>query len=379
MTATTRTRIPFVDLVGLHAPFKSELMAVVEKAIDSAGFIGGAPVNAFEKQFAEFVGASACSLVNSGTDALRLALIAAGVGPDSVAYTVPNTFIATAESIVQAGATLRLVDVEPDTCLMSADALARALENHVPRAGVVDAIVPVHLYGQCVDMDPINRLAEEKGLVVIEDAAQAHGATYKGRQAGTLGLAAAFSFYPGKNLGALGEGGAVTSNDAALCGRVSMLRDHGQAAKAEHVYVGYNARLDAIQAGFLSVKLPKLAQWNAARQYLARRYDEGFAGDRRIRPVAIREFNVSCRHLYVVHVPDRDRVMRAMETQGIGVALHYPKPIHLQPCFRDLGLKEGSFPVAEMLADELLSLPLFPGMTDAQVDRVAAVLKDSLG
>jgi dTDP-4-amino-4,6-dideoxygalactose transaminase len=379
MTATTRTRIPFVDLVGLHAPFKSELMAVVEKAIDSAGFIGGAPVNAFEKQFAEFVGASACSLVNSGTDALRLALIAAGVGPDSVAYTVPNTFIATAESIVQAGATLRLVDVEPDTCLMSADALARALENHVPRAGVVDAIVPVHLYGQCVDMDPINRLAEEKGLVVIEDAAQAHGATYKGRQAGTLGLAAAFSFYPGKNLGALGEGGAVTSNDAALCGRVSMLRDHGQAAKAEHVYVGYNARLDAIQAGFLSVKLPKLAQWNAARQYLARRYDEGFAGDRRIRPVAIREYNVSSRHLYVVHVPERDRVMRAMEAQGIGVALHYPKPIHLQPCFRDLGLKEGSFPVAEMLADELLSLPLFPGMTDAQVDRVAAVLKDSLG
>jgi len=379
MTATTSTRIPFVDLVGLHAPLKSELMAVVDMAIDRAGFIGGAPVNAFERQFAEYVGAAACSLVHSGTDALRLALIAAGVGPGSVAYTVPNTFIATAEAIVQAGATLRLVDVEPDTCLMSADTLARALESHAPRAGVVDAIVPVHLYGQCADMDPINRLAEAKGMVIVEDAAQAHGATYKGRQAGTLGLAAAFSFYPGKNLGALGEGGAVTSNDAGLCERVSMLRDHGQAAKANHVYIGYNARLDAIQAGFLSVKLPKLAEWNAARQYLARRYDAAFAGDRRIRPVAIREYNVSSRHLYVVHVADRDRVMRAMEAQGIGVALHYPKPVHLQPCFRDLGLNEGSFPVAEMLADELLSLPLFPGMTDAQVDRVADVLKDSLG
>jgi dTDP-4-amino-4,6-dideoxygalactose transaminase len=379
VTTTTSTRIPFVDLVGLHAPLKSELMAVLEAAIDRAGFIGGERVNAFEREFADFVGTSACSLVNSGTDALRLALIAAGVGPGSVAYTVPNTFIATAESIVQAGAALRLVDVEPDTCLMSAQALARALENHVPRAGVIDAIVPVHLYGQCADIDAINRLAQEKGMMVIEDAAQAHGATYKGRQAGTLGLAAAFSFYPGKNLGALGEGGAVTSDDAGLCQRVSMLRDHGQAAKADHVYVGYNARLDAIQAGFLSVKLPKLAQWNAARQHLAQRYDAAFAGDRHIRPVAIREYNVSSRHLYVVHVADRDRVMRAMEAQGIGVALHYPKPIHLQPCLRDLGLGEGSFPVSEMLADELLSLPLFPGMTDAQMDRVVNVLKESLG
>jgi len=376
MTATTA--IPFVDLVGLHAPLKSELMAVVERAIDSASFIGGPMVSSFEKEFANFVGAAACSLVNSGTDALRFALIAAGVGPGSVVYTVPNTFIATVESIVQAGGELRFVDVEPDSSLMSVELLARALENYEPRAGKVDAVVPVHLYGQCADMDAINALAEKKGLIVIEDAAQAHGATYKDRQAGTLGLAAAFSFYPGKNLGACGEGGAVTSNDAGLCERVSMLRDHGQASKANHIYVGYNGRLDSIQAGFLSVKLRHLPEWNAERQRLSQNYDAAFADHPSIRPVAIRQHNKSSRHLYVVHVPERDRVMQELQAQGVSVALHYPKPIHLQKCFCDLGCGLGSFPVAERLADELLSLPLFPGMTFAQAERVVNALEESV-
>jgi dTDP-4-amino-4,6-dideoxygalactose transaminase len=372
------TTVPFADLIGLHAPLKPELMAIVEKALDTAGFIGGPMVSDFETEFAEFVGASACSLVNSGTDALRFALIAAGVGPGSVAYTVPNTFIATAESIVQAGAAVRFVDVEPDTSLMSVDRLAQALKDYSPRPGIVDAIVPVHLYGQCADMDAINELAEERGMIVIEDAAQAHGATYKDRQAGTLGLAAAFSFYPGKNLGACGEGGAVTTNDVGLCERVSMLRDHGQASKANHIYVGYNGRLDSIQAGFLSVKLRHLPAWNADRQRISDDYDSAFADHPKIRPLAMRQHNASSRHLYVIHVPERDRVMRDLQSQGIGAALHYPHPIHLQQCFRELGLAKGSFPVTEKLAEELLSLPLFPGMTSAQVGRVVDAVKGSV-
>ena len=375
---TVSAKIPFADLPGLHAPLKSELMAIFEKALDTAGFIGGPAVASFEKEFAEFVGASACSLVNSGTDALRLALIASGVGPGSVVYTVPNTFIATAELIVQAGAEVRFVDVEPDTSLMSVQLLAQALRRHTPRSGVIDAVVPVHLYGQCTDMDAINALAEENGLVVVEDAAQAHGATYKDRKAGTLGLAAAFSFYPGKNLGACGEAGAVTTNDADLCARVAMLRDHGQASKANHVYVGYNARLNSIQAAFLSVKLRKLPEWNAERLRIAQDYDAAFADHPKIRPVTMRQHNCSNRHLYVVHVPERDRVVHDMEMQGIGVALHYPKPIHLQPCFSALHLGKGSFPVSEKLADELMSLPLFPGMTSPQVDRVVSTLRDCM-
>ncbi len=371
---TTITAVPFVDLVRLHTALKPELIAILEKAIDNAGFIGGTMVRKFEKEFAEFVGVSSCSLVNSGTDALRFALIAAGVGRGSIVYTVPNTFIATAESIVQTGAGLRFVDVEPDTSLMSIELLAQALKDYSPRPGIVDAIVPVHLYGQCVDMDPLTELAKEKGLIVIEDAAQAHGATYKDRQAGTLGLAAAFSFYPGKNLGACGEGGAVTTNDAGLCERVSMLRDHGQISKDNHIYVGYNGRLDSIQAGFLSIKLPHLPAWNAERQRVSQYYDVAFADHPKIRPVAMRQHNSSSRHLYVVHVPERDCVIRNLQGQGIETALHYPKPIHMQGCFRDLGFGKGSFPVTESLASELLSLPLFPGMTSVQVDRVVDAL-----
>jgi dTDP-4-amino-4,6-dideoxygalactose transaminase len=370
--------IPFADLTLLHGPIKAELLAVVEKALDTSGFVGGAMVGTFEKQFAEFVGVAACSLVNSGTDALRLALLAAGVGPGSVVYTVPNTFIATAESIVQTGAEVRFVDVEPDTALMSVEQLAKALSGQPRRPDAIAAIVPVHLYGQCADMDAINELARKHELVVIEDAAQAHGATYKGRQAGTLGLAAAFSFYPGKNLGACGEGGAVTTNDADLSARVSMLRNHGEAGKADHHYVGYNARLDAIQAGILSVKLRNLVAWNAQRRAIAMQYDAAFVDEPRIRPIAVHPDNISNRHLYVVHVPDRDRVMSALQAGGINVALHYPKPIHLQKCFEELGLGAGSFPVAEKLANELLSLPLFPGMTSAQVERVATLLKGAV-
>jgi len=371
-------KIPFADLTLLNAPIKADLLAVVERALDTSGFIGGPMVSDFEKEFASFVGARACSAVHSGTDALRLGLIAAGVGPGSIVYTVPNTFIATAESIVQTGAEVRFVDVEPDTSLMSIELLADSLKQHRHRPGKIDAVVPVHLYGQCAEMDGINALAQDHGLIVIEDAAQAHGSTYKDRNAGTLGLAAAFSFYPGKNLGACGEGGAVTSDDAELCARVSMLRDHGQVADAEHIYVGYNARLDAIQAGMLSVKLRNLPAWNAERQGIALQYDRAFSGDRRIRSITIRRHNLSNRHLYVVHVPDRDRVMRTLQADRIGVSRHYPKPIHLQKCFDHLGHGKGSFPVSEKLATELLSLPLFPGMTSVQIERVAELLKGAL-
>ena len=270
---------------------------------------------------------------------------------------------------MQTGAELRFVDVEPDTSLMSVELLADALKQHNPRA---------HLYGQCADMDRINAVAEENGLIVVEDAAQAHGATYKDRQAGTLGLAAAFSFYPGKNLGACGEGGVVTSDDVELCARVSMLRDHGQVANAEHLYIGYNARLDAIQAGVLSVKLRHLPVWKAERQAVVRQYDGAFAGNQRVRPITIRQHNLSNRRLYVVHVPDRDRVMLTLQAEGIGVSRHCPKPIHLQRCFDGLGLGKGSFAVSEKLATELLSLPLFPGMASAQIERVVEFLKCAL-
>jgi dTDP-4-amino-4,6-dideoxygalactose transaminase len=370
--------IPFTDLIALHAPLKAELMQVLDKAIDGAAFIGGPMVDAFERQFAAYVGAAACSANHSGTDALRFALLAAGVGPGSIVYTVPNSFFATAEAIVQAGAEIRFVDVEADTSLMSTDRLSEALKGHVRRPGAVDAVVPVHLYGQCADMDVIQAVADEHGLIVIEDAAQAHGATYKGRKAGILGAAAAFSFYPGKNLGACGEAGAVTSNDAELIRRVSMWRDHGQASKANHVYVGYNGRLASIQAGFLSVKLPHIDTWNKDRQAASLRYDAAFAGDKRIRLTTIRQYNSSSRHVYAIHIGERDRVMKRLLDQGIGVALHYPTPIHLQPCFSGLGLGVGSFPVAEELAGKLLSLPLFPGMTAEQVDRVVAAVKDAL-
>jgi len=357
--------VPFLDLKSLHKGLKPQLMEAISGIIDEAGFIGGPWLDKFEAQFSELAGSRRTVGVSSGTSALRLGLRAAGIKPGDSVITVPNTFIATTEAISQIGAKFVFVDVEPDTCLMDPNLLDRALDQSGAKA-----VLPVHLYGQCADMDAINTVAAHHGAVVLEDAAQAHGATYKGRAAGSLGIAAAFSFYPGKNLGAGGDGGAVTTNDEALAQTVAMLRDHGQKAKLVHELEGDNARLDAIQAAFLSIKLEHLENWNQDRRVIAEHYDRAFKNLERLTPVVIASHNVSSHHLYVIHVEQRDVLRDSLAKRGIMTGLHYPLPLHLQPCYQSLGGQKDDYPNAERSANTLLSLPIFPGMTMDQANRV---------
>jgi dTDP-4-amino-4,6-dideoxygalactose transaminase len=370
--------IPFLDLIAQHSPLKDELMQVMSGAIDSAGFIGGPLVSGFEADFARYVRTQYAVGVGSGTDALRLALMALGIGGGARVITVPNTFIATTEAISQAGAQIDFVDVDGDTCLMDPNSLEDFLKDCFAKSKPAErpvAIVPVHLYGQCADMDAITALAKRYELKVLEDAAQAHGATYKGKSAGGLGDAAAFSFYPGKNLGALGEAGAVTTDDRAVAEKVQILRDHGQSTKYYHGVEGYNSRLDAIQAGFLRVKLPYLDEWNDQRRQIAAIYDQSFAGDDEVRPVRIAPGNVSCYHLYVIRVRERGALQAKLKESGIMTGLHYPLPLHLQECYTPLGFGKGAFPRAEKAASELLSLPMYPSMRLEQAARVAQKIK----
>lgn len=365
--------IPFLDLPAQNRALKADLMEVVSAALDTAGFIGGPQVANFEKEFAAFTDSPLAVGLANGTDALRLALIAMGIGRGDRVVTVPNTFIATTEAISQAGAMIDFVDISPDTCLMDMNRLEDMLKDRFARSPKElrpKAIVPVHLYGQCVDMDAVSSLAEHYGLLVLEDAAQAHGASYKGRNAGTLGHAAAFSFYPGKNLGACGEAGAVTTTDAGLAERITMLRDHGQKTKYNHALEGYNARLDAIQAGFLRVKLKHLSSWNAARREIAAQYDAAFLGVDWISPVKTLPHNASSHHLYVIHVDGRQQLMDYLKEHGVNTALHYPIPLHLQECYRHLGYAQGAFPHAERSAATLLSLPMFPELGRERAQRV---------
>ena len=389
----TTYKVPFLDLTGLHAEIEEELVGVFRRAVRTAGFMGGPEVGQFEKEFAEFCDVDHCVGVGSGTDALRFALIAAGLGSGDAVVTVPNTFIATTEAISQAGAVPRFVDVDPRTCNMDAGRLESYLANKcfVERSSgrlldlatghVVKAIVPVHLYGQPVDMDPILELAERYHLVVIEDACQAHGAQYfsrkmkQWRRAGSMGLAAAFSFYPGKNLGACGEGGAVTTDDPEVARKVRMLRDHGQPKKYYHDVEGYNGRLDAIQAGILRIKLRLLAGWNEKRREAAARYRELLAGHSVILPHEP-EWANAVYHLFVVRIEDRSEAMEFLSEAGIGSGIHYPIPLHLQKAYSHLGYKEGDFPVAEEVANEIVSLPMFPGITSEQQQLVAARLEE---
>jgi dTDP-4-amino-4,6-dideoxygalactose transaminase len=382
-------RIPFLDLVTPHRELKEELAAVFVHALNTAGFIGGPMVEDFEKAFATFCDAQHAIGVSSGTDALRFALMAAGVGSDDAVITVPNTFIATAEAISQCGALPRFVDVNEQTYNMDTNRLADYLADGCSQARgnckLVDketgrrvkAVVPVHLYGQMADMDPILELAEKYNLLVIEDACQAHGAEYfscKGnhwRKAGSMGKAAAFSFYPGKNLGACGEGGAVTTDDSELARKVRMLRDHGQIEKYYHRVEGYNGRLDAIQAGILRIKLKYLPSWNEMRRAAASRYGElfGDTGGKIMLP-----FEPPCcksiYHLYVARVENRDELMRQLGSVGIGTGIHYPIPLHLQEAYRELGYREGDFPITEKLAREIVSLPMYPQLREDQQSRV---------
>jgi dTDP-4-amino-4,6-dideoxygalactose transaminase len=380
--------IPFLDLVTPHVELEQELTAVFQQVIRSAGFIGGPMVEGFEKAFASFCDTKFSVAVSSGTDALRFAIMACGVQPGDVVVTVPHTFIATTEAISQAGALPEFVDIDERTYNMDPQKLRAYLETQCSkdesgklisrRSGrPVAAIVPVHLYGQMADMDAILELAERYRLVVIEDACQAHGAEYFSRKhdrwmkAGSMGRAAAFSFYPGKNLGACGEAGAATSNDEALAAKMKMLRDHGQAKKYYHDIEGYNGRLDALQAGMLSVKLRYLAKWNAERRERAAEYNQLLtSADASVVAPQEPAWSRGVYHLYVVRTADREGMMQHLKTAGIGTGIHYPIPLHLQKAYGSRGYKAGDFPVCEMVSAQILSLPMFPQLTAEQQARV---------
>jgi dTDP-4-amino-4,6-dideoxygalactose transaminase len=385
--------IPFLDLVTPHKQLEEELVTVFRSALNSAAFIGGPSVENFEKQFAEFCHAKYCVGVGSGTDALRFAFMAAGIEGGDAVVTVAHTFIATSEAISQTGARPYFVDVDAQTYNMDPVKLRTFLEQKCSKNGAgevitndlglrVKAIVPVHLYGQMADMDAIMAIAEEFGLIVIEDACQAHGAEYFSKKknawvrAGSFGFAAAFSFYPGKNLGACGEAGAVTTNSEDAVKKMKMIRDHGQAKKYFHDIEGYNGRLDSIQAAMLSIKLKHLGEWNKSRQQLARKYNELFAvsGAKVVAP-AEPEWSRGVFHLYVVQVDDREGLQKSLADAGIGTGIHYPVPLHQQKAYAHLGYKTGDFPVTEKLAPRIVSLPMFPQLTEEQLERVVEAVK----
>jgi len=385
---STKEAIPFLDLITTHVELETELAEVFKQALQTAGFIGGPMVEQFEKQFADFCNTKHCVGVNSGTDALRFALIAAGVRSGDVVITVPNTFIATTEAISQAGGEPRFVDIDErtynmdpakvrqylqDLCTVDAQ-LGTVIEKRTGKR--VAAIVPVHLFGQMADMDALLGIAEQYKLILIEDACQAHGAQYFSRKenrwriAGSMGSAAAFSFYPGKNLGACGEAGAVTTNNDDLSRKIRMLRDHGQAKKYYHDLEGYNGRLDSIQAGILSVKLNHLRNWNERRQEHARKYNELFAPETGIVTPFEPSWSKAVYHLYVVQVGDRKAVQSALAHENIATGIHYPIPLHLQNAYNNLGYKRGDLPICESAAEGILSLPMFPAISESDQRRV---------
>lgn len=386
-------KIPFLDLVSLHEELEAELVPVFQKVLRTAGFVGGPMVEEFEREFAHFTGASHCVGLASGTDAVRFALLAAGVQPGDIVLTVPHTFIATTEGISQAGARPDFVDIEEQTYCMDPERLKEYLEkkcyldretgrpyNWESRAPVT-AVVPVHIYGQTADMDPILELARRYNLIVVEDACQAHGAEYfskrenRWRKAGTMGRAAAFSFYPGKNLGACGEAGAATTNSESIAKKMRMLRDHGQAKKYYHDIEGYNGRLDSLQAGILSVKLRHLAEWNRKRRAAAQRYDEMLSSVDGVTTPVQPEWSRSVYHLYVVRVQDRIGLQKQLAEAKIDTGIHYPVPLHLQQAYKHFGYKQGDFPVTEKVSGEILSLPMYPQLEAEQqrsvVDKTA--------
>jgi dTDP-4-amino-4,6-dideoxygalactose transaminase len=458
--------VPFLDLVTPHLELEEELVEVFKDCLRKASFVGGPQVQAFEQEFAQFCETKYCVAVNSGTDALRFALIAAGIGSGDEVITVPNTFIATTEAISQSGASISFVDIDERTYNMDPNKLEDYLRHkfsgksqvssgkvltrnprpetsnknsHVTSSASLyysstaalqhgntakwpKAILPVHLYGQPADMDAILEIAERYGLIVIEDACQAHGALYysgreeKWRKCGSMGGAGCFSFYPGKNLGACGEGGAVTTNDEEIARKISMLRDHGQAKKYYHECEGYNGRLDALQTGILRAKLRHLTDWNEKRRQRAYLYNELLSGNsgpgtRNSQPgtLATRHSSVGSQsqvtsdsgsfrnpqsairnivlpyepswtkavyHLYIIRTKKRDELQKYLTENDIGTGLHYPIPLHLQKAYTSLGYTEGDFPVSEKVASEILSLPMFPQLTGSQQEYVATKIKE---
>ena len=382
-------KIPFVDLITPHRELQEELVNVFKATLATAGFIGGPVVEGFEAEFAKYCDAKFCVGVNSGTDALRFALSSAGVGSGDVVLTVPNTFIATTEAISQTGARPDFIDVDPRTYTMDPEKLRHYMQTrceldsesgrYVNRklGRPVTALVPVHLYGQSAEMDPILEIATRYNLIVVEDACQAHGSEYfskaenRWRKCGSIGQAAAFSFYPGKNLGACGEGGAITTNDETIARRCKMIRDHGQAKKYYHDIEGYNGRLDLLQAGLLRVKIKHLTAWNESRREHARMYNELFAkSDANVVTPFEPSWSKSIYHLYVVQVENREAMQKALAQENIDTGIHYPVVLHLQKAYSSLGYRAGDFPVSEKAAERILSLPMFPGLSEANLMRV---------
>jgi dTDP-4-amino-4,6-dideoxygalactose transaminase len=363
-------KVPFLDLDAQHAPLRAEIDLAIRRVIDSSAFAGGPFVAQFEEEFAAYCGSRYSIGVGNGTDALWLALLALGVGPGDEVITVPGTFMATAEAITYSGAVPVFVDIDERTYTMDPGGLADAV---TPRT---KAIIPVHLFGQTADMDPILEIARGRNLFVIEDAAQAHGAEYKGRKAGSMGDAGCFSFYPGKNLGAFGEAGAVVTNDATLQEKIRILRDHGQVRKYHHTMVGWNCRMDGIQAAVLSVKLRHLERGNQLRRAHAAQYDRALGGyDAIVTPVRAAE-NAHVYHIYAIRVQEREEVMRFLMQREIGCGIHYPIPVHLQEAYRSLGYGKGAFPIAERCAEEYVSLPMFPELTEGQVSMVTDAVRE---
>lgn len=369
MSATiTANQVPFIDLPAQFATLKPEIDKALEPIFQSTGFILGPAVAQFETAFAQYINGKHCVSLNSGTAALHLALMALDIGPGDEVITAANTFIATAEAISFVGATPRFVDADPITYNIDVTKLEAAITSKTR------AIIPVHLYGQPAEMDAILEIAAKHNLKVIEDACQAHGAVYKGRRVGTASDVSCFSFYPGKNLGAAGDGGAIVTNNAEIADRVRLLRDHGSRKKYEHEIVGHNFRLDTLQAAILNVKLPYLDGWNQARTKHAQYYNRRLADAPKIVTPRTAPGVESVFHLYVIQVPNRKQVQQAMSDAGVQTGIHYPIPIHLQAAYKELGHKVGDFPVAEELSGKILSLPMYAELTEAQQDRVVDVL-----
>ena len=364
MPANQTLQVPFVDLAAQYSTIADEINETTSRIIQKADFILGREVRLFEEEFAAFSEARYAVGVDSGTSALELALRAYDIGPGDEVITAANSFIASALAISHAGATPVLVDVDPFTHTIDVTGIERAITSRTK------AIIPVHLYGHPAHMDPIRKIAEQHGLIVIEDACQAHGARYKGRRAGSLGHAAAFSFYPGKNLGAYGDGGMVVTNDADIRKRLEMLRNYGQEEKYHHLTQGFNRRLDTLQAAVLRVKLKYLEKWNAARRWQAELYHRLLAGTALVLPSeAVGAQSVW--HLYVIRTEHRDRLKEYLASRGIAAGIHYPVPIHLQPAYKNLGYKRGSFPVTEQYAQRILSLPMYAELTPELIEYVS--------
>jgi dTDP-4-amino-4,6-dideoxygalactose transaminase len=365
-----RSSIPFLDLVAQQRSIRPELHAAVTDVLDSGQYVLGETVDAFERSFAAHCGTRHAVAVNTGTSALHLALLAAGVGPGDEVVTVAMTFVATAAAILYAGATPRFVDVDPVTWTMDPVALEEAV---TPRT---KAIIPVHLHGRLANMAPIREIARRCGAVLIEDAAQAHGASDRGQRAGSLGDLGCFSFYPGKNLGACGEGGAVVTDVDELAAKLRMLRDWGQSERYRHVVRGFNYRMDAVQAAVLDVKLRHLDGWTAGRRAVAAAYDRRLAVRGIVRARAAGSEHVW--HVYAVRAAERDAVRRKLADAGVATGIHYPVPVHLQPAYSDLGYGPGDLPVSERLAREFLSLPIYPELGSEQIAYVCDALEDAV-